>query len=221
MSRGSDHPSDVPIADTPNAHTVRISRSRAPETPLPRESSVSTPPKDRTAAGAEGQTPHFPRASSVATTLKAHLRGAVHPFGTTDKETRSKQSPLVSTHQSARGNITPKAHAGTHAQGKDRERGRWSSVEAKRPGQPLGKNTSVQVDARMVIRGGVPGQHARGFLIESGAVDLRTHKKQYGSWHAAKPNWVRITHRTRKTRSDVSASRYLHEHVEPTPRRRG
>ena len=63
--------SDVPIASvppTPNAHTIRTSRSRGPETPLPRESSVSTPPTARTAAGAEGQIRHFPRALSVATT---------------------------------------------------------------------------------------------------------------------------------------------------------
>ncbi|CAM9474683.1 unnamed protein product, partial [Laminaria digitata] len=99
MSRGADYPVRTYLSRPYCLGRTLIpfapgSASRRSVAPLPFESPPSIPREARTTAGAEGQTPHFPPASSVATVQKANLCGTVHPFGS-NRQKKPQQADSV------------------------------------------------------------------------------------------------------------------------------
>ena len=89
--------------------------------------------------------------------------------------------------QPARGILHPSAHVLSTCITQDRNSGRRSRAESRH-------QVSPQAEIRPIrsTRGWVAGQHARGFPMESGAVDLRSHV-QYSGGTQKEPNWVRKT----------------------------
>ena len=120
-------------------------------------------------------------ASPVAAAPTAQLRRDVHPLALHTQYAVSCRFPP----QPARGILHPTAHALNTCITQDRKRGRRSRTEPKHRGSPQAGIRPFRPTRRWVA-----GQHARGFPMESGAVDVRSYV-QYSSGTQKKLNWVK------------------------------
>lgn len=156
------------------------------------------------------QTARFP-------TPRAHLRGGIHRFGTTDRKSAassqfSKYPPVTRGGNSS----TPTAQVWTHAQCKT-ERAAGGVVSRRNAGAVVGQQ---QCPFKSILWW-VAGQRGRSFLVESGAVDLRTYL-QYRSG-ANKASLGKVFTTMRQHRVDVCDAarsiggiRMVAPHIDPT-----